>query len=205
MIRRSESSEICHSGDIHQESEIMPISEKLVMNLTKGVMFLSRKKGRQLVKSSNHKTRAGNSQRYQMILDWIFFWKMYFLWFVASCLDVKEIHSQDFGGQVVQANNTLRWYPRVHLIGFERGKRRVLVADSGCPGLGGIGKGNYREINLKLSKTDTLRYLVSCSSSLTVVLPKAHVYIWLQWHGRIRAITPFLSIANSKDAVLRKT
>ena len=56
-----------------------------------------------------------------MILDWFFSEKMYFLWLVASCLDVKDIHSQDV------------------VIGFERGKRRVLVADSGCPGLGGIG------------------------------------------------------------------
>ena len=53
--------------------KIMPISEKLVMNLTKGVMFLSRYRGWQLCRFDYLPIivpSAGNSQRYQMILDW---------------------------------------------------------------------------------------------------------------------------------------
>lgn len=103
-------------------------------------MFLSRKKARQLVKSSNHKPRQGTPRG----IRWY-----YFLWFccfmpgcqscfMPGCQRDSFISFPRFWAKWFK-QTTLSLYPRVHLIGFERGKRRVLVADSGCRGLGGIG------------------------------------------------------------------
>lgn len=84
-----------------------------------------------------------------MILDWNISEKCISYGLLLHAWMSKRFFFPRFWAKWFKPNNTLRWYPRVHLIGFERGKRRVLVADSGCTGLGGIGKGNYRDDQFK--------------------------------------------------------
>ena len=72
--------------------------------------------------SSNHKTWY-ELEGHQMILDWNIC-IMYFLWFVASCLDVL---CDSFPWAKRFKQTTISLYQRL-VIGFERGKRRVLAA-----------------------------------------------------------------------------
>ena len=158
---RSESSEICHLRRHTPRIGDYANQWKVSKEFTSGVMFLSRYRTAvvsatikntifvrmnavlrnapeqfdssfvDLDISSNHKTWY-ELEGYQMILDWNIC-IMYFLWFVASCLDVLcdsfpwafAVHSQ----------TTISLYQRL-VIGFERGKRRVLAAMAAPGGLG---------------------------------------------------------------------
>lgn len=140
MIRRSESSEICHSGDIHQESEIMPISEKWVMNLTRESCFCPGFSDGNLSNLPIIVPSAGNSQRYPDDTRLVFFWKNVFL--MVGC-----------------------FMPGCQRYSFPRCCDRLWAREATCPGsrqwLPRVGR-HWRDtieratiemINLKISKT----------------------------------------------------